>query len=109
MDLAFWRDISLFYLLSMQIVVTLLTAVVLYFVVRGVMIARRKATSGVKLARYYVGIGRMQTTKFADKAATPLVRSHGMAARGDAIFRTLAPWRQAPSSPTDKVISKAKE
>ncbi|MBE2239231.1 MAG: hypothetical protein IAE81_15690 [Caldilineaceae bacterium] len=109
MDLAFWRDISLFYLLSMQLVVTLLTAVALYFVVRGAMIARRKATSGVKLARYYVGIGRTQTAKFADKATTPLVRSHGAAARGDAIFRSLLPGRQAPSSPTDKVISKVKE
>ncbi|HAJ36256.1 MAG TPA: hypothetical protein DCL15_11235, partial [Chloroflexi bacterium] len=67
MDLAFWRDISLFYLLLMQIIVTIATIVLLYFIVRGVMSARRKATQGVKLARHYVGIGRTQTARFADK------------------------------------------
>jgi hypothetical protein len=102
MDLAFWRDVSLFYLLTMQLVVTLLTAVVLYFVVRGVMIARRKATNGVKLARYYVGIGREQSIKFADKAATPLVRAHIEAARDVAILRTLMPGGASNSQQTDQ-------
>lgn len=102
MDLAFWRDLSLFYLLTMQLIVTLVTAVALYFVVRGVMIARRKATNGVKLARYYVGIGRDQTARFADKAADPLVRGHGEAARGAAIARTLLPGRQTTSSQPDQ-------
>ncbi|MFO7632787.1 MAG: hypothetical protein R6W76_09620 [Caldilinea sp.] len=102
MDLAFWRDLSLFYLLTMQLIVTLVTAVALYFVVRGVMIARRKATNGVKLARYYVGIGRDQTARFADKAADPLVRGHGEAARGAAVARTLLPGRQTTSSQPDQ-------
>ncbi len=101
MDLAFWRDISLFYLLLMQIVVTIFTIVLLYFVVRGVMIARRKATQGIKLARYYVGIGRTQTAKFADKAAEPLVRGHGEAARGATIVATLLPGRQPTSSQSE--------
>jgi hypothetical protein len=102
MDLAFWRDLSLFYLLTMQLVVTLLTAVVLYFVVRGVMIARRKATNGVRLARYYVGIGREQSVKFADKAATPLVRAHGEVARDTAILRALLPGGASKSRQTDQ-------
>jgi hypothetical protein len=102
MDLAFWRDLSLFYLLTMQLIVTLVTAIALYFVVRGVMIARRKATNGVKLARYYVGIGRDQTARFADKAADPLVRGHGEAARGAAVARTLLPGRQTTSSQPDQ-------
>jgi len=101
MDLAFWRDISLFYLFSMQLVVTIMTAVVLYFVVRGVMIARRKATQGIKLARYYVGIGRTQTARFADKAAEPLVRGHGEAARGAAIVETLLPGHRQTTSQTE--------
>lgn len=100
MDLAFWRDVSLFYLLLMQIVVTIVIAVVLYFVVRGVMIARRKATQGVELARHYIGIGRAQTVRFADKAAAPLVRSHGEAARYAATIEALLPRRQPASSPT---------
>lgn len=102
MDLAFWRDLSLFYLLTMQLVVTLFTAVLLYFVVRGVMIARRKATNGVKLARYYVGIGRDQTARFADKAAEPLVRAHGEAAREATVVRTLLPGGASNSKPTDQ-------
>lgn len=103
MDLAFWRDLSLFYLLTMQLVVTLLTAVVLYFVVRGVMIARRKATNGVKLARYYVGIGRDQSVKFADRAATPLMRAHSEVARNAAILRTLMPGGASNSEQTDQI------
>ncbi len=102
MDLAFWRDLSLFYLLTMQLVVTLLTVVVLYFVVRGVMIARRKATNGVKLARYYVGIGREQTARFADKAAEPLVRVHGEAAREAAVVRSLLPKHGNNSNSTEQ-------
>lgn len=82
----------------MQLVPTILTIVALYFVVRGVMIARRKATTGIKLAQYYVGIARTQTNRFADKAADPLVRSHAEAARGEAIARNLLPNR--PSSVT---------
>jgi len=101
MDLAFWRDLSLFYLLLMQIVVTIATIVLLYFVVRGVMIARRKATQGVKLVRYYVGIGRTQSAKFADKAAAPLVRGHGEAARGAAIVESLLPGRRPTSSQSE--------
>ncbi len=101
MDLAFWRDLSLFYLLTMQLVVTLVTAVVLYFVVRGVMIARRQATNGVKLARYYVGIGRDQTARFADKAAEPLVRAHGEAAREAAVARALLPGGASNSKQPD--------
>lgn len=100
MDLAFWRDISLFYLLLMQIIVTILTAVLLYFVVRGVMIARRKATQGVKLARHYVGIGRAQTATLADKATQPLVRSHGEAARSAAVVAALLPGRRSTSAQT---------
>lgn len=103
MDLAFWRDLSLFYLLTMQLIVTLVTAVVLYFIVRGVMIARRKATNGVKLARYYVGIGRAQTARFADKAADPLVRGHGEAARSAAVVRTLLPGRGNNSNPIEQI------
>ncbi|HHY57081.1 MAG TPA: hypothetical protein GYA08_16785 [Chloroflexi bacterium] len=99
MDLAFWRDVSLFYLLFMQIVVTIAIAVLLYFVVRGVMIARRKATQGVRLARNYVSIGRMQTTRLADRATAPLVRSHGEAARSAAMIAALLPRRQPASSP----------
>jgi hypothetical protein len=106
MDLAFWRDLSLFYLLLMQIVVTIATVVLLYFVVRGVMIARRKATQGIKLARYYVGIGRTQTARFADKAAAPLVRGHGEVARGAAIVESLLPGRQATSSHTKNQLTK---
>ncbi len=102
MDLAFWRDLSLFYLLLMQLVVTIVTAVALYFVVRGVMIARSKATQGVKLARYYVGIGRDQSAKIADKAATPLVRGHGEATRGATVLRALLPGYQPTSSQTDQ-------
>ena len=102
MDLAFWRDLSLFYLLTMQLIVTLVTAVALYFVVRGIMIARRKATNGVKLARYYVVIGRDQTARFADKAADPLVRGHSEATRGAAVARTLLPGRQTTSSQPDQ-------
>jgi hypothetical protein len=102
MDLAFWRDVSLFYLLLMQIVVTIATIVLLYFVVRGVMIARRKATQGIKLARYYVGIGRTQTARFADKAADPLVRGHGEAARGVAIVEGLLPGRRPTSSQSEQ-------
>lgn len=101
MDLAFWRDISLFYLLLMQIVVTIVTIVLLYFTVRGVMVACRKATQGVKLARYYVGVGRTQTVRLADKAAEPLVRGHGEAARGAAIVAALRPGRQTTSSQTE--------
>jgi hypothetical protein len=102
MDLAFWRDLSLFYLLLMQLVVTIATAVALYFVVRGVMIARSKATQGVKLARYYVGIGRNQSVKIADKAAAPLVRSHGEATRGATVLRALLPGYKPTSSPIDQ-------
>jgi|GEM_PF-1222863 len=101
MNLAFWRDLSLFYLLTMQLIVTIIIVVALYFVVRGVMIARRKATQGVKLARYYVGIGRTQTARFADKAAAPLVRGHGEAARGAAIAESLLPGRRPTSSSTE--------
>lgn len=102
MDLAFWRDLSLFYLLLMQIIVTIFTIVLLYFVVRGVMLARRKATQGVKLARYYVEIGRTQTARFADKASEPLVRTHGEAAREAAILRALLPQRLTHSSQPDQ-------
>lgn len=84
----------------MQLIVTLLTAVVLYFVVRGAMIARRKATSGVKLVRHYVGIGRDQTARFADKAAEPLIRGHGEAARGATVVRTLLPGNENNPNPT---------
>ena len=98
MDLRFWADLSVIYLIGMQLVPTILMIVVLYFIVRGVMIARRKATTGVKLAQYYVGIARTQTNRFADKAADPLVRSHAEAARGEAIARSLLPNR--PSSAT---------
>lgn len=98
MDLRFWADVSLIYLISMQLVPTILTIVALYYVVRGVMIARRKATTGIKLAQYYVGIARTQTNRFADKAADPLVRSHAEAARSEAIARSLLPNR--PSSVT---------
>ena len=82
----------------MQLVPTILTIVALYFVVRGVMIARRKATTGIKLAQYYVGIARTQTTRFADKAADPLMRGHAEAARSEAIARSLLPHRQPPAS-----------
>ena len=102
MDLAFWRDLSLFYLLLMQLVVTIITIVALYFVVRGVMLARSKATQGVKLARYYVGIGRDQSVKLADKAATPLLRGHGEAARGSATLRALLPGYKPTSSQPDQ-------
>lgn len=98
MDLRFWADLSAIYLIGMQLVPTILMIVALYFVVRGVMIARRKATTGIKLAQYYVGIARTQTNRFADKAADPLVRSHAEAARSEAIARNLLPNR--PSSVT---------
>lgn len=101
MDLAFWRDISLFYLLLMQIVVTIITAVLLYFVVRSVMIARRKATHGVKLARYYVGVGRTQTASVADKATQPLMHSHEEVARAAAIVAALLPGRRSTSLQTE--------
>lgn len=100
MDLAFWRDISVIYLIGMQIVPTILMIVALYFVVRGIMIARRKATTGIKLAQYYVGIARTQTNRFADKAASPLIRSHAEAARGEAVARSLLPRRQSSVTST---------
>ncbi len=100
MDLAFWRDLSVIYLIGMQILPTILMAVALYFAVRGIMIARRKATSGIKLAQYYVGIARTQTTRFADKAADPLMRGHAEVARGETIARSLLPHRQPPASST---------
>jgi len=100
MDLRFWADVSLIYLIGMQLVPTILTIVALYFVVRGIMIARRKATTGIKLAQYYVGIARTQTTRFADKAADPLIRSHAEAARGEAVARSLLPHRPASTTST---------
>lgn len=100
MNLEFWRDLSLWYLLLMQIVTTILMVVVLYFVVRGVMIARRKATEGVKLAQYYVGIVRTQSGKIADKAAEPLVRAHAEAARDATIVQTLLPGKPESTAQT---------
>lgn len=100
MDLRFWADLSAIYLIGMQLVPTILMIVALYFVVRGVMIARRKATTGIKLAQYYVGIARTQTNRFADKAADPLVRSHAEAARSEAIARNLLPNRQSSVTST---------
>ncbi len=100
MDLRFWADLSTIYLIGMQLVPTILMIVALYFVVRGVMIARRKATTGIKLAQYYVGIVRTQTNRFADKAADPLVRSHAEAARSEAIARNLLPNRKSSVTST---------
>ena len=96
MDLRFWADVSAIFLIFMQLVPTLLTIVVLYFVVRVVMVVRRKATSSIELVQYYVGIVRAQTDRFADKVADPLIRSHAEAMRGEAIARSLLPNR--PSS-----------
>ncbi len=107
MNLQFWTDLSLVYLTIMQFVVTIATAVLLYFVVRGIIIARRKITQGVQLARYYMGIVRVQTGKYADKAAEPLVLGHAEAARDAAIVRSLIPGRQAAASQSEQTKEKS--
>jgi hypothetical protein len=91
MDLAFWRDLSLFYLLTMQLIVTLLMTLALYFLLRAVVAMRRKATGGVQLARKYVGVAHDRSLQLADKAATPLIRMHAQFARGVAVTRALRP------------------
>ncbi|BAL99209.1 MULTISPECIES: hypothetical protein [Caldilinea] len=97
MDLSFWRDLSLFYLLTMQLIVTLLMAAALYFLLRAVVAMRRKATDGVHLARKYVGIAHDQGIRLADKGATPLIRMHARFAYGVAILRALRPGQPSVS------------
>uniref|UniRef100_A0A7C1FFC6 Uncharacterized protein n=1 Tax=Caldilinea aerophila TaxID=133453 RepID=A0A7C1FFC6_9CHLR len=97
MDLSFWRDLSLFYLLTMQLIVTLLMAAALYFLLRAVVAMRRKATGGVHLARKYVGIAHDQGIRLADKGATPLIRMHARFAYGVAVLRALRPGQPSVS------------
>jgi len=96
MELRFWADVSAIFLITMQLVPTLLTIIVLYFVVRVVMSIRHKVTTGIKLAQYYVGVARTQTNRFADQAADPLIRSHAEATRSATIARSLLPNRPSP-------------
>ncbi|MCS6826011.1 MAG: hypothetical protein NZ553_05275 [Caldilinea sp.] len=93
MDLAFWRDLSLFYLFTMQLIVTLLMAVALYFLLRAVVAMRRKATDGVRFARRYVAVAHNRSIQLADRAATPLIQVHVWFARAVAVVRTLRPGR----------------
>lgn len=95
MDLAFWRDLSLIYLLIGPIIVTLLVMAVMYFAVRGMMVVNRKVGEGFRRLQHYSGMMQAQTKRVSDIAATPLVRIYGAAARAQTVVRDLTPGKAA--------------
>lgn len=97
MDLSFWRDLALLYLLSIQCITALLMAVALYFLLRGTLAMRRRAAHGIHLARRYVTMVHDRGIRFADKSATPLIRMHARFAQGSAVIRSLRPGQPLAS------------
>ena len=96
MDLGFWRDLVLFYLLSMQLIVTLVAAGGLYLCVRGAQRVRRRATDGMHRLRRTSGNLRSQSDQLAERVATPWIRSAATVARAQASIRALLPGRSKP-------------
>ncbi|MFM7582622.1 MAG: hypothetical protein ACKO9F_07875 [Caldilinea sp.] len=93
MDLGFWRDLVLFYLLSMQLIVTLVAAGVLYLCVRGAQRVRHRATEGMHRLRSSSSSMRSRSDQLAERVAAPWIRSAAAVARAKASVRALLPGR----------------
>jgi hypothetical protein len=91
MDLAAWRDLSLIWLIFWAFLIGIVPLVLLYFVVRGMQAVNRTVPRYLKLGKYYSGIARQQTRKYSALLAEPVTRTHGQAARFQAIVRQLTP------------------
>ena len=91
MDLAAWRDLSLIWLSFLAFIIGIVPAVLLYFVVRGMLVVNRTVPRYLKLGQYYSGIARDQTRKYSLLLAEPVTKAHGQAARVKAIVQNLTP------------------
>jgi hypothetical protein len=96
MDLAAWRDLSIIWLAFLAFIIGIVPAVLLYFVVRGMMVVNRSVLRYLKLGQYYSGIARDQTRKYSLLLAEPVTRVHGQAARVQTVIQSLTPHSNHP-------------
>lgn len=97
--LDFWANMAFIYLGLQVALFTLLPIVGMYFGLRGTFWVTRNAPKGMKLTQYYTMIMRMQTQKYAQKLAVPVIRSYGEEARAEGVVRSLAPQKKKPPVP----------
>lgn len=91
MDLAAWTDLSIIWLSFLAFIIGIVPAVLLYFVVRGMLVVNRTVPRYLKLGQYYSGIVRDQTRKYSLLLAEPVTKVHGQAARVQTIVQHLTP------------------
>lgn len=91
MDLAAWRDLSIIWLSFLAFIIGIAPAVLLYFMVRGMLVVNRTIPRYLKLGQYYSGIMRDQTRKYSGLLAEPVTKAHGGVARVQTIVQRLSP------------------
>ncbi|MEP7198910.1 MAG: hypothetical protein ABI874_03750 [Chloroflexota bacterium] len=81
MSLADGRDIALLLFMFMAFAVVLVQGVLLFFIIRGLRLGRRKAMPYVHLAQYYFSRIARATERGSQAIAAPFVAAAGLAAR----------------------------
>ncbi len=94
MDLAFWRNVSIVWLILFALVFTLVPGVIFYFCVRGMNIALRKTEMGLKVAQKYSGLTRQAVVTNSDVVADKVVKARMQATKVTTFVTGLRPHKQ---------------
>jgi uncharacterized protein YpmB len=81
MDLAFWRNVSIVWLILFALVFTVVPGVIFYFCVRGMNVVLRKTETGLKVAQKYSGLTRQVVVTNSDVVADKVLKARMQATK----------------------------